>query len=91
LFQGTLAELMRKRQQHSFIVFETSDDAKTSQIISDFGLNSRIESGKLAVPILEREQVAALNQKLVQSGVEVYQIGRVENDLEKIFFDIISE
>ena len=72
-------------------VFETDDEAKTSRIISDFGFSSRIEAGKIAIPILEKDQIAAINQKLVQSGVGVYQIGKMESDLEKIFFDVISE
>ena len=91
LFQGTLAELMNKRRQNSFIVFETSDDAKTFKIISDFGLSAQAEPGRIAIPILEKHQIALINQKLVESGVEVYQIGKIENDLEKIFFDVISE
>ncbi len=91
LFQGTLAELVSKRQQNSFIIFETNDDSATLQIINDFGVISRNESGKIAIPILEKETIAAINQKLVENNVEVYQISKIENDLEKIFFDVISE
>jgi lantibiotic transport system ATP-binding protein len=91
LFQGTLSDLMSKRQQNSFVVFETNDEAKALQITESFGLNSRIESGRVAIPVVEREQIARINQKLVESGVEVYKIGKIENDLEKIFFDVISE
>jgi ABC-2 type transport system ATP-binding protein len=90
-FQGTLAELMSRRRQNSFIVFETNEATRTLQIVSEFGLSSQIESGKVAIPILEKEQIAAINQKLVQNGIEVYQIGKIENDLEKIFFDVINE
>jgi ABC-2 type transport system ATP-binding protein len=91
LFQGTLAELLNKRRQNSFVVFETNDDARALQIIKGFGLNSQAQSGKISTPLLENEQIARINQKLVESGVEVYQIGKIENDLEKIFFDVISE
>lgn len=91
LFQGTLTELMNKRRQNSFIVFETNDPHKTLQIVQACGLDSRIEQGCIAVPLLEKEQIASINQKLVESGIEVYKIGKVENDLEKIFFDVISE
>ncbi|HEX7314705.1 MAG TPA: ABC transporter ATP-binding protein [Pyrinomonadaceae bacterium] len=91
LFQGTLAELMSERRQHSFVVFETSDDAKTELLIRELGLSPRAESGRVAVPSLERERVAVVNQTLVRGGVDVYQIGRVESDLEKIFFDVIGE
>jgi ABC-2 type transport system ATP-binding protein len=91
LFQGTLAELISKRQQNSFIIFETNNDAKASQLINEFSAISRLESGKVVTPILERETIAAINQKLVANNIEVYQISKIENDLEKIFFDVISE
>ena len=91
LFQGTLAELMNKRRQNSFTVFETSDEAKTLKILSDSGLDSQIQTGRILVPVLEKQQIARINEKLVRGGVEVYQIGKIENDLEKIFFDVISE
>ena len=91
LFQGTLADLMNKRRQNSFTVFETGDAARALQITKSFGLNSQMEAGKIAIPILEKEQIAQINQKLVESGIEVYHIGKIENDLEKIFFDVISE
>jgi len=90
-FQGTLSELLARRHQNSFIVFETSDAAKTRQIIKEFGLNSQEQSGKIAIPVLENERIAAVNEKLVRSGIEVYRIGKVENDLEEIFFDVIND
>ena len=91
LFQGTLAELISKRQQNSFIIFETNDDSKASRIIKEFGLTTRTEPGKIIIPIVEKETTAAVNRKLVENNIEVYQISKVENDLEKIFFDVISE
>lgn len=91
LFQGTFDELVSRQRQNSFIVFETGDEMKTRQIIGDCGFSSRIEPGGIAVPFLEKKQIARVNRKLVQSGVEVYKIAKIENDLEKIFFDVISE
>ena len=91
LFQGTLPELVSKQRQSSFVIFETSDDSKTSQLIKDFGVTSRIEAGRIATPILEKETIALINRKLNETGIEVYQISRIENDLEQIFFDVISE
>lgn len=91
LFQGTLADLLSKRRQNSFVVFETNDEAKAGRLIRGLGLSPRVESGRVEVPALERERVADINRTLVQGGVEVFQIGRVESDLEKIFFDVIGE
>ena len=91
LFQGTLAELMNRRRENSLVVFETNDDAKAERVIRGMGVNARLEAGRVAIPSLQRERVAAVNQTLVRSGVEVYQIGKVESDLEKIFFDVIGD
>ena len=91
MFQGTLAELLSRRRQSSFVVFQTNDDAKAERIVRGLGLNPRVDSGGVEVPSLEREQVAGINQTLVRGGIEVYQIGRVEKDLEEIFFDVIAE
>jgi len=91
LFQGTLAELLSKRRQNSFVAFETSDDAQTELLVRGMGFSPRVESGRVMIPALERERVADINRTLVRGGMEVYQIGRVESDLEKIFFDVIGE
>jgi ABC-type multidrug transport system ATPase subunit len=91
LYQGTLAELISKRRQNSSTVFETSDASKALQVISESGLKSRIVSGKIAIPLLEKKQIAVINQRLVRSGIDVYQIGKIENDLEEIFFGVIND
>lgn len=89
LFQGTLADLMNKRQENSFVVFETNDNAKTLQIIDNS--RKRIESGKVLIPLVETAEIARINQNLVENKIEVYKIGKIESDLEKIFFDVIGE
>ena len=90
LFQGTLAELISKRQQNSYVVFETSNDSRAAQIISEFSPLAQIDS-RVAVPLLNKEKIALINQRLVQSDIDVYQISKVENDLERIFFEVIAE
>ena len=90
-FQGTLPELLAKRRQNSFIVFETNNAEKTRQIIGESGVTSQMQSGKVAIPVLENERIAAVNKKLARSGVEVYRIGKIERDLEEIFFDVIND
>src|SRR5215207_4649839 len=37
LFQGTLADLLSRRRQNSFVVFETNDEAKAGRIIREIG------------------------------------------------------
>jgi ABC-2 type transport system ATP-binding protein len=90
-FQGTLAELMSRRRQNTFVVFETDNDSKAESVIRGMGVSASVEPGGVKIPALERERVAAVNRALMRGGIEVYQIGKVSNDLEKIFFDVIGE
>lgn len=91
LFQGTLTDLISKQQQSSYITFETNDNKKTLQIVSEHDAVSRIESGKVTLQVIEKEKIARINQQLVHNNIEVYQISTVKNDLEKIFFDVIND
>jgi lantibiotic transport system ATP-binding protein len=91
LFQGTLAELVSRQQQSSFIVFGTSDNQKALEVFEKNRVAARIEAGKIAVPVLAKETIARINEQLVLDRIDVYEIQTVQNDLEKIFFDVISE
>ncbi|NJM52770.1 MAG: ABC transporter ATP-binding protein [Blastocatellia bacterium] len=91
LFQGTLDELIGKQQQSSFIQISTSDNQKARRIIEQNKVEARAESEKIEIPIIEREKIARINEQLVLSRIDVYEIQTVKNDLEKIFFDVISE
>jgi ABC-type multidrug transport system ATPase subunit len=82
LFQGTLDELVSQRRR--------SDNLKTQKVAESLGFETIHNNGKIVISRLEREQVARLNRELVQSGIEIYRIGKAENDLENIFFDVIG-
>ena len=58
---------------------------------SEFSPLAQIDSGRVAVSLLDKEKIALINQRLVQSDIDVYQISKIENDLERIFFDVIAE
>jgi ABC-2 type transport system ATP-binding protein len=90
LFQGTLDDLKNRQQLSLQTVFETSDQEKTLRLMSDHNLSPRVENGKIILPSLARETIATLNQKLVASDVQVYEISIVKNDLESIFIDMIN-
>lgn len=91
VFQGAFADLMAEQQRTSFITFETSDAGRASEVIAGMGLAPRAEAGGLALPVLERELVAEINRRLVECGIDVYQIGTVKNNLEAVFFDLVGE
>ncbi len=90
MFQGTLGELKARQQQLLSVVLETSDNGKATQIISDNNLASRFEDGKIVLPAISKKTIAKINQQLVSSGLEVYEIKTIKNDLESIFMGFIN-
>ena len=91
LFQGTLAELINKQQTSSCIIFQTSNNQKALQIFEKNKISAWIEDEKITIPIIKNEKIAHINLQLVGNRIDVYQISRVKNDLEQIFFDVIKD
>jgi lantibiotic transport system ATP-binding protein len=88
LFQGTFDELNLKQSQTSVIAFTTSNPAKTMEIISANNQHPTLTNGQVFIPIVEKEIIARINEALVASKVNVYQINTIKNDLESIFMDL---
>ena len=90
VFQGTLEEFKRGQEASRAVVIDASDPERSLRIAVDLGHDARIENGRLVLPPLSNDQVAILNRRLVNGGVEVYGIGVVKNDLESVFMELIK-
>jgi len=90
VFQGTLEELNEKQHQSSCVVFDTNNESKTLEIIREHQLKGVIRNGKIVVPLISKDHMAKLNVQLVQSGVSVYEMSVIKNDLETIFMELIN-
>lgn len=90
MFQGTLDSLISKTHESSFIVIQTNNAEKTLQIINDNNPGTKIENGKIMMPVISNKKIAAINYQLVNAGIEVYEISIIKNDLENIFMNIIN-
>ncbi len=90
MFQGTLEELKEKQQQSISVVFETSDGARTREVMIQNGIDAEYQNGRCTLPALPKETIAAINRQLVLKGVDVFEVSVVKNDLERIFMDMIS-
>lgn len=91
LFQGTLKELNEKQQQSSYVALDTSDVTHTIEIIRSYQINGIIKERKVMMPIASKETLASINRQLVQSGISVYEMSIMNNDLETIFMDLINK
>ncbi|MBP6531949.1 MAG: ABC transporter ATP-binding protein [Bacteroidia bacterium] len=90
LFQGTLSELKRQKLQASGVIFKTNDLNRSSLILKAQGYDSHISDGNIFIPVFEPKLISLLNRKLMEDGIEVHEISPVNNDLEKIFMDMVS-
>lgn len=91
LFQGTLDELKEKQQRSTHVRLETDDIAKTAALLDGLGITAGLIDGSFTLPAMEKLEIAGLNRELVAGGIEVYEIGIVKSDLERIFIDMVSE
>jgi len=88
LFQGTLTELHEQQTKTSSIIFETSDNEKTSKILQSKGLVVTVKNELVMIPFIDREVIAEIVSELVHAKIEVYQVSTLKNDLESIFIDL---
>lgn len=89
LFQGTLSELQQMKTRETSLEIETSDNIKAQQLLAEYA-GSEIKNGLLQLPYQNREQAAAINRRLVESGLQVYSLHASQSDLEQLFIDITS-
>jgi lantibiotic transport system ATP-binding protein len=90
LFQGTLAELQSRQRASSLVAFRTSDNEKAAEAFEARQVTIVSKNGRISASGLDEGSVARLNKELVMSGVDVYAIERIEDDLERIFLDVIK-
>ncbi len=91
LFQGTIEELRRHRQEVLSVRVITSDNAAALQAIASEGIAAQMTDGEIVLPALTGERIAALNRQLTARNLDVYEIRTVRNDLETIFLNLVRE
>ncbi len=91
LFQGTLEELLQKREKSSQIILETSDARRTMSVLEQFHITGRVESSSVILPFLERETIANIARELVREDISLYGIRAQNDDLETIFMNLVKD
>lgn len=91
LFQGSLQQLINKQQQSAIVKIETSDQQKAMEIIRDNMLEGHFENGTITIPMVSKENIAAINRQLVNNNIMVYEMATIKNDLETVFMNLINQ
>ena len=90
LFDGTLQHLIQKQQESSSLKLSTNDNVRALQILQSTYSEAQQQNGKLALPPLANAQIAELNRKLLQNGLDVHHLAIEQNDLESIFMELVK-
>lgn len=90
VFQGTLQELREKQYAASKTSLHCSDTENAREIIAGMDIDGTLQADRFIMPVLTPVQIAALNRRLVQHGIDVFEISTVNKDLETIFMDLIN-
>ena len=91
LFQGTIEELRRQRQEVSSVRISTSSNEAALRAIHGAGIPAELEDGDVVLPPLPHTLIAAVNRQLNARNLDVYEIRPVRNDLETIFLNLMKE
>ncbi len=90
MFQGTMDELKSKQKEAIHIVLDTNDLPGTMAVIHNNDITCTTTEGKVIIPAVSRQTIAAITQQLVGKGIAVYEVSPVKNDLEAIFISLIN-
>jgi ABC-2 type transport system ATP-binding protein len=90
IFQGTLPELMSRREQSAGIVLETDDARRTMGVLEQLHLTGQVESTHVVLPFVQKEIVANIARELVRNDIAIYGIQQRTDDLETIFMNAIK-
>ena len=91
LFQGTIEELRRHRQEVLSVRVSTNDNAEAMRAIAEDGIEGTLVDGEIVLPALTGQRIAALNRQLTARNLDIYEIRTVRNDLETIFLNLVRE
>jgi len=90
VFQGTLDELKQKQQRTLSSFVCTSDDKQALKIVGEADRHATCAKGKIVMSAMPKDRMAGLNRRLVESGLDVHEIGTTSNDLESIFLELVG-
>lgn len=88
LFQGSLSDLHSFQHKGSRLLIKTSDNTRAAKLMSEHQPEKAGEN--LSIAFRDDQQIAAINQTLIENGLSVYLLYPQKNDLEQLFIDLTS-
>jgi hypothetical protein len=91
VFEGPIAELKSTQDQVSSVTVRTSQNERAASVAAALGLTAQLDQDCVRLAPMTRNQVAQLTRGLVDSHLDVYEIGVARHDLEAIFMGLVGE
>lgn len=91
VFEGPMAELKSKQDQASSVTVRTSANDRAVDVATALGLIATLEPDAMHLPPMSRDQVAQLTRRLVETDLDVYEVGVARHDLEAIFMGLTGD
>lgn len=91
LFQDTLEALQSGTMLGGKIVFSTSDNNKSSELLTALNYFPVIKDDLLFLPPTDASAIAGINRMLINNNIDIYQVTTLKNDLESVFMDLTSD
>ncbi len=90
VFEGTLPELDELKSAQQSLEIKSNDLAKTKEILSNYKIINPNQQS-IQVDISSKTEIPIIIKKLVDGGVDLYEVSRTKSDLEKMFISITNE
>ena len=87
IFQGMIKDLTKKKSCKQFLTIKTDDMEKTLSLLDNCNVK-KLNGNQISVPVENNKMIAAINKKLVDNSIDVYQLKTKEENLEDIFIQL---
>lgn len=91
LFQGSLEELMSKRNELSSVIVDTANNERATSLLNSNQIKSETFGAKIRLRVATKQEIAFANRLLIGNDIDVYELNLHQSDLESVFMNVISQ
>lgn len=88
VFQGTLPDLQQLQNKSAVLHLHTSNNETAQQLLQDY--RTEKQSDGLSVAVSSPTEIASLNRRLMQHGLDVYRLNPGTLSLEQVFIHLTN-
>lgn len=89
VFQGTLPELMNKRKAISSAIIRTNNNTLAAELLQNNSVK-HLHDEAIEISVSNNDEVATIIKQLVNNNINIYEVRTGNDDLEKVFMDLIN-